>query len=363
MAKKKIHELPDPIGAVDLGTSYVVVDSYDVINDEYKTVKLPADEVGGETGNFVEKTGDTMTGDLVVNVNETVEGIIVFDFGAMLTGVEYTSGSIPPNGAYANGANGIPMKSTDGVGQDATFVVSVESGNVIVLAGKLSGGMPVHNGGINFEIGDTIILSGSYLNGADGADDITITVTQTVSTNNSGLTRIGGIFETNAEAIFNAETIFNESAYFKRDLNLPTTNQGTNNVFGLDLFGNTYQQKISNPNNDNSIGISSTEYYYRINHSSGESQNTSISISSNTVSLAYDSGNISIQPEGVYLQKNFNQITVFQNSITFDYVTTGTLKLLFKKLPVFADNATAVAGGLAVDTVYKTATGELRIVI
>ena len=32
-------------------------------------------------------------------------------------------------------------------------------------------------------------------------------------------------------------------------------------------------------------------------------------------------------------------------------------------LSTFADNASAVAGGLAVDTVYKTATGELRIVV
>ncbi len=32
-------------------------------------------------------------------------------------------------------------------------------------------------------------------------------------------------------------------------------------------------------------------------------------------------------------------------------------------LPTYADNAAAVAGGLADNDVYKTATGELRIVI
>jgi hypothetical protein len=37
--------------------------------------------------------------------------------------------------------------------------------------------------------------------------------------------------------------------------------------------------------------------------------------------------------------------------------------LTLTNLPEFADNAAAVAGGLAVDTVYKTATGELRIVV
>jgi len=32
-------------------------------------------------------------------------------------------------------------------------------------------------------------------------------------------------------------------------------------------------------------------------------------------------------------------------------------------LPVYANNAAAVAGGLAVNDVYKTSTGELRIVV
>lgn len=32
-------------------------------------------------------------------------------------------------------------------------------------------------------------------------------------------------------------------------------------------------------------------------------------------------------------------------------------------LPTYADNASAISGGLAVNDVYKTATGELRIVV
>jgi hypothetical protein len=38
-----------------------------------------------------------------------------------------------------------------------------------------------------------------------------------------------------------------------------------------------------------------------------------------------------------------------------------TLRLL--NLPVYADNAAAVAGGLAENDVYKTSGGELRIVV
>ena len=33
------------------------------------------------------------------------------------------------------------------------------------------------------------------------------------------------------------------------------------------------------------------------------------------------------------------------------------------QLPIYANNAAALAGGLAPDTVYKTSTGELRIVV
>lgn len=38
-----------------------------------------------------------------------------------------------------------------------------------------------------------------------------------------------------------------------------------------------------------------------------------------------------------------------------------TLRLL--NIPVYADNAAAVAGGLAENDVYKTSGGELRIVV
>tara|TARA_R110000796_G_scaffold47643_2_gene114382 strand:+ start:920 stop:1354 length:435 start_codon:yes stop_codon:yes gene_type:complete len=47
--------------------------------------------------------------------------------------------------------------------------------------------------------------------------------------------------------------------------------------------------------------------------------------------------------------------------------TTSTIEsassVKLSGLSIFADNAAAVAGGLAVNTVYKTAAGELRIVV
>lgn len=37
--------------------------------------------------------------------------------------------------------------------------------------------------------------------------------------------------------------------------------------------------------------------------------------------------------------------------------------LVLTNLPVFADNAAALSGGLVLGAVYRTATGELRIVV
>ena len=43
----------------------------------------------------------------------------------------------------------------------------------------------------------------------------------------------------------------------------------------------------------------------------------------------------------------------------YDFNTSPT----FSKLPTYADNALAIAAGLKAGNVYKTATGELRIVV
>ena len=51
---------------------------------------------------------------------------------------------------------------------------------------------------------------------------------------------------------------------------------------------------------------------------------------------------------------------------TFGEVDTNIInaeKNIFRNLPVYASNALALAGGLTVGTIYRTATGELRIVI
>lgn len=60
---------------------------------------------------------------------------------------------------------------------------------------------------------------------------------------------------------------------------------------------------------------------------------------------------------------NFQQGTVIASSWLNDVNALVYLGLFPGILPTYADNAAAVAGGLQVNQLYKTATGELRIVV
>lgn len=49
--------------------------------------------------------------------------------------------------------------------------------------------------------------------------------------------------------------------------------------------------------------------------------------------------------------------------VIFKIVDTGTfIRYNFGSIPIFADNASAIAGGLVLNDLYRTATGEARIV-
>lgn len=71
-------------------------------------------------------------------------------------------------------------------------------------------------------------------------------------------------------------------------------------------------------------------------------------------------------PPSVYSQEYLNQIvrafSVFaQQSNNPGGAVYSTLQLI--RLKTYADNAAAVAGNLAVNDIYKTPTGEIRIVV
>lgn len=71
-------------------------------------------------------------------------------------------------------------------------------------------------------------------------------------------------------------------------------------------------------------------------------------------------------PPAEYSQSYFSQVvrnfSIFAQQTQVPGPQQATT-LNLTALPVFADNAAAIAGDLAVGDVYRTATGELRIVI
>ena len=64
---------------------------------------------------------------------------------------------------------------------------------------------------------------------------------------------------------------------------------------------------------------------------------------------------------------NFGLTGIFTLEAAGSMILSGGFRtsstVIHTALSTFADNAAAVAGGLAVNTVYKTATGEVRIVV
>jgi hypothetical protein len=54
---------------------------------------------------------------------------------------------------------------------------------------------------------------------------------------------------------------------------------------------------------------------------------------------------------------------ISDSSATKSFLIADILALLGSTFPTYANNAAAIAGGLAVNGLYKTATGEVRIVV
>lgn len=71
-------------------------------------------------------------------------------------------------------------------------------------------------------------------------------------------------------------------------------------------------------------------------------------------------------PPQEYSQQYFSQLVRNFSVFAEQSRVPGPLQastLVLTNLPVFADNATALSGGLGLGAVYRTATGELRIVV
>ena len=80
--------------------------------------------------------------------------------------------SATPSGTAtgASSFSNIAQTSTSGIGTGATFAISTNGSGTYSLGG-------INSSGSGYQIGDTITISGASLGGADGANDLTLTVT------------------------------------------------------------------------------------------------------------------------------------------------------------------------------------------
>jgi hypothetical protein len=76
----------------------------------------------------------------------------------------------------------------------------------------------------------------------------------------------------------------------------------------------------------------------------------------NNISVSIDSSNL-----GGFSNARIQAYTDLTNDESTISLNSDILQIF--NLPTYADNAAAISGGLITDTVYKTSTGELRIVI
>ena len=71
-------------------------------------------------------------------------------------------------------------------------------------------------------------------------------------------------------------------------------------------------------------------------------------------------------PPAVYAQSYMSEVIRAFSLFAQQTTNPGPMRgvtLNLTNLPIYANNAAAITGGLAVNDVYKTATGELRIVV
>ena len=88
------------------------------------------------------------------------------------------------------------------------------------------------------------------------------------------------------------------------------------------------------------------------------SSNPAITINNSATSSSAIDINLSTPTNGYFLQAR-NGSTV--KAVIKDNGNTTVTKLNVNELPIFADNASAITGGLVVGDIYRTSTGELRV--
>ena len=173
----------------------------EVTDNAYDAYAYLLDADTGSTTELLDSYGNSTTGwSTVTHTVATdasyyfvfVSGSFDYDFTGSVTAAS-PSGSSPVSGAIAASVAGtaasgvsaatpsgtatgastfsnIAQNSTSGNGTGATFTIATNGSGAYSLGG-------ITNAGNGYQVGDTITISGASLGGADGANDLTLTVT------------------------------------------------------------------------------------------------------------------------------------------------------------------------------------------
>ena len=154
----------------------------------------------GNTTKLLDNYGNSSTDWSTINHTVTSNGLYYFVFVSGSFDYDFTgsatvasaSGNSPVSGAVSASATGtaasgisaattsgsatgtstfsdVLQSSTSGNGSGATFTISTDGSGAYSLSG-------IGSSGIGYQVGDTITISGARLGGADGANDLTLTV-------------------------------------------------------------------------------------------------------------------------------------------------------------------------------------------
>jgi len=102
-----------------------------------------------------------------------------FRYASNSLGTTTTFTSITGTGVNAAGSfTNVPQKSTNGSGSNASFNITKTVGTNYTSVITVSLGA---NRGANYAVGNTVTLSGSYLGGVDGTNDLTFTISTSIN--------------------------------------------------------------------------------------------------------------------------------------------------------------------------------------
>lgn len=248
MAKKRINELADVSGVIDLSTSYLAIEQYD--GSSYTTVRIPGDAVGGGSG--------------------------IVDLSTVLSSGNTTGGS------------DIILDTGDSISGSTSDKIGYISSPTNLLT-----------------IGDVGSFSGLFMNTSSNFMILSMGMGRVIDFNTSNTISI-----TNTDG----STIINTG-------------------------GNTNLEI-----NDTNVNITSDDV---VIYSSTRIQNSSTG----------DVTGIVINDTKTLLQTTYDTYLEIDISLSTDKI----FKVI--GLPIFSDNASAITGGLNTNDIYKTSTGEVRIVV